>query len=789
MAKTKKGRQTNNSSGRKRAPPTRRLAEADEAKEKVVEIEEIDISSLADDDPTKKRVAAGNALTTLLPDSSSEDEAMSAQDNTPRKGEDKKRQRFAKETEIIDIQNDDDSSSYQVGPSPIRLTDRMDAESLDSERMVTIADILGEGPEETMEFPEPLVITKDCRYTCQVKVTPCDNPAKHIAEKSVAFFKWMQNKIGKELSIATWDDAAEKHRVYAKAQQLPKTSETSAWTAIWGTWVNIKPQQEGTAYLKIRFTTKSPDTLTRRLDTLGELRDEITAETGLTISRLPTPCQAVQVGCVGWMFGSNKCINSDDLQKEIRRLINIPPHIRMGISWRAIKLENGRTPPWIDNVQPASALHIDIDWFHAPIYKPLIANLFKKHGTTKPLGLSLRLIPCFSSDEGKNSTTDQRVAAIDMRDKKEYLVKEHLIIIKTPYILNLDQPTKPNGSMTLRRYLKNLHPQGLVAARLILSVDRAWQEGSKDTNIVTTKEFAPQAQDALRNMIPECVHRFGIGAKGWFTREGLLAFKGVEWDPTKNKSVSDRDVEALRVVAEDYFGMGDAWRQKKADSKRPTLRTSNHNNESNKEATAGDPADSIPTEQGKKQATVENLLAELGNKKNDAPSFGDLYQRQHDGDTAKTSHQNGKDDLSLSSHESDCDQDDVTFANIPDNLPYKTTNEGDVSTAKSSVHYRLQRDKCRELAEKSQEESRQLLETLRMEREELMQAREELEKLRVSTRKTTDSTSLSVAVRGAQRTTLPREKARGNTSNTQTVTPSANRGGTGATADSAGEYT
>ena len=99
----------------------------------------------------------------------------------------------------------------------------------------------------------------------------------------------------------------------------------------------------------------------------------------------------------------------------------------------------------------------------------------------------------------------------------------------------------PNGTMTLRRYLKNLHPEGLVAARLILSVDKNWQSnGSNDTIIVTTKEYAPQVQEALRNMIPECVHRFGVGTKGWFTREGLHAFRGVHWDPTNNKSISDQ---------------------------------------------------------------------------------------------------------------------------------------------------------------------------------------------------------------------------------------------------------
>ena len=97
----------------------------------------------------------------------------------------------------------------------------------------------------------------------------------------------------------------------------------------------------------------------------------------------------------------------------------------------------------------------------------------------------------------------------------------------------------------------------------------------------------------------------------------------------------------------------------------------------------------------------------------------------------------------------------MTFADIPSNLRHPTGSVvGDASTAKSSTHYRLQRDKSRELAARSQEESRQLLETLQLEREELIKTREELERMRISKAKT--------------------------------VTPSANRDRAGAAADSAG---
>ena len=115
--------------------------------------------------------------------------------------------------------------------------------------------------------------------------------------------------------------------------------------------------------------------------------------------------------------------------------------------------------------------------------------------------------------------------------------------------------------------------------------------------------------------------------------------------------------------------------------------------------------------------------------------------------------------MSLSSHESDHNPTSVTFADLSQVQTQRTNHQttlGDNSTAKSSTHYRLQRDKSRELAAKSQEESRQLLEALRTEREELLKAREELERLRLST-----------------------------SSQNHMVTPSAKRGNNGTAADSA----
>ena len=201
MVKTRKGRQTNHSKGKTSASSPRATRIRESAKAKDQQVEAIDITTLADDDPTQSlRNRVRGFLSLMGDDSSVEDDTGVPTSNTPRKGEDKKRQRFAKEFEVIEADKDDSTSSSIEGPPvPLRLTERMEVESISSGHSVTIADILGAGPEETIELPEPLIITKDCRYSCQVKVPPCDSPIQHVAEKVINFMKWAQDKVGKEL--------------------------------------------------------------------------------------------------------------------------------------------------------------------------------------------------------------------------------------------------------------------------------------------------------------------------------------------------------------------------------------------------------------------------------------------------------------------------------------------------------------------------------------------------------------------------------------------------------------
>ena len=781
MARTRKGRTPQGPRGPQRDGSTRRTNRIENSNENEHNTTELDLSTVPDDDPVVLPTAPTETPIRTTPsarsprqthlsasdvDDDDEDDSEEEQSVTPRKGADKKRQRFAASNEIFELEAVDgdssDAASSVNAPTPVTLLDRMDedVEEVTADTRTTIAAILSDGPQETVRLPERLNMRKDCRYMVIISVPACDQPMEKLAERYTALFKWLQSKVGNALSIAAWEDVDGKPKTYRTPKDLPKPTEISAWTAIYGQWVDLHPKDDALAFVKIRFTTVSPDVLTYQLPNLGTLHEQIKHEVkNVKLNRHPIACQAVDPTCVGWLFGSNRWINSDLLLQEIIKMSNLPPNVRVGLQWRAIRLPNGKAPKWTDGIAPSSALHLDMDSYAVAAYQPEIAKLFKKHGSSKPLGLNLRLIPCFRTDLGKNATLDEKESFELMRDKQDYLIKHHLVKTSTSFILNLDKPTRPGGKWTLRRYLRNLHPEGLVAQRLILSVDKAWGEGKNVTNIVTNKEYAAEVQTAISNMIPECAHRFGKGIRGWFSNEALMTFKDVKWDPNRKKTISDRDVDAKRQVEEDFFGMGTAWRKATHQpSTRPTNTATAPSSSTQTTPQLGTPAASIPTTKDKSAPTINAVLDDLTNRKTHAASFGELYQRPHDGDTAKTSQAPG-DDMSLSSKESDTKTGGIRFDGIPaESGDGQASRGGDASTAKSSTHYRLQRDASRKIAAQSRAESLQLLEELRA-------AREEIDRLHMTGATTTSSTR------------------------TQLVTPSATREAADTAADGVGKRT
>ena len=88
MAKTRKGRQTNNSTGNKRSTPPRLRQVREKRRENEEKSTEIDTTTLADDDPTPSIRSRVRGFLKLMGDNSSDEEESNEPDgeNTPRKG-------------------------------------------------------------------------------------------------------------------------------------------------------------------------------------------------------------------------------------------------------------------------------------------------------------------------------------------------------------------------------------------------------------------------------------------------------------------------------------------------------------------------------------------------------------------------------------------------------------------------------------------------------------------------------------------------------------------------------
>lgn len=628
----------------------------------------------------------------------------------------KRRQSFASTAEVFNI----DASSPEMVTVPTKLADQFEVsqDNTTDKPIKTLAELLQGGPEGVSIFPTVVNPEKDIRYRAQVIISPSDDPKAFLADKVTQLFKALQSIEGMDkLGLATWSNKEGAQKFYWKSSSLPESKDHDSWTAIHGSFLSLKAQDEGLAFIRLRFVTQRPDKLSERLPNLGKFKTRLeSVVSGINFTRDPIPCQAMKPACVGWLFASHKWINSDSLLKDIVNKAKIPAYVPIGLQWRAIKDARGFSPKWVQGERQPMALHIDIDSEYASVYEPILANVFKKHGklSEKPRGLDLRLVPCFGTDTGKNATETQREAMGELRDKQEYLVHVWFVKISSYHILSLQRPTgSSKDPWSLYRYLKSLTPSGQPTARLIHSIDKAWNDPS-ETIIITTKAYHQETLQALRTMIPYCAYRWGTGCVGWFTNKGIRAFEGQNWDPARKTTISEADKEVQDVVEEDYFGMGDAWKKEEA-SKRPGGTTV---------AKTAPPPASFPTKKNSPSGLINSLSAKKGG---DVASLGSVYNRPHDGDTAFTTRV-GTDDAASVSTKGTLSHEDKEVAEIID-VDMEEVSQATVKTktsAKTAETSRVQREEmAKELADmkdliRKQAEQMKMYETMH---QEYLQAR------------------------------------------------------------------
>ncbi len=388
------------------------------------------------------------------------------------------------------------------------------------------------------------------RYNGMIETPPSDKPYKDFVIILKAYLQIIQDTLGKDIYLATWDAEQEKAFPVIKSPSKIPSSRESLGIYL-GTYVN--PKKDGSrVYLNLRLVTYKPHQVP--LERFGaELADNFSnSEHQLTIYRQPRSCQAARSDCIGWLMYSCKSMNSSTFVPALKLALNIPDTVKVGIQYRSILLDNGKKPTYDKENPPAAALHIDMDERYSLVFQARAASLWRKNSKQRlPNGVQLRLVPCFSSAIGKAMTEAQCSDATTLKERQYYFIKEHLKILPANFFISqLDTPLSDANSMTLRRAIMSRAPSKHPQNRLVHNIDAAWNQPSKHT-ITTVVGREAEAQRFLVNMVPEFLHRFGSDATKWFTGEALLIYEDLKWHHEKEITTSRNERESEAMVQKD----------------------------------------------------------------------------------------------------------------------------------------------------------------------------------------------------------------------------------------------
>ena len=215
------------------------------------------------------------------------------------------------------------------------------------------------------------------RYNGLIETPPSEKPFEDFVTLLKEYFKIIQEVLGKDIYIAAWDDEQGKtFPPIKKPSKLPASRESLG--IYLGTYIN--PKTDGSkVYLNLRLVTLTPHQVP--LDRFGmELADQFaSSKHRMTIHRQPRPCQAAKSECIGWMMYSCKSMNSATFIPAIKKALNIPEDVEIGIQYRTIANEHGKKPPFNRDDPPAAAIHLDIDERYALVYQTRASSLWRKN--------------------------------------------------------------------------------------------------------------------------------------------------------------------------------------------------------------------------------------------------------------------------------------------------------------------------------------------------------------------------------------------------------------------------
>jgi hypothetical protein len=316
-------------------------------------------------------------------------------------------------------------------------------------------------PEKPPTPQEPSKLSQNCgsiRYNGIIETPPSDKPFDEFLTLLAAYFQIIQDVLGKDVSLAAWDE--EQTKAFPPLISYKKLPQSKESLGIYlGTYVN--PKTEGSkVYFNLRLvTTKAHQVPLARFGM--ELADQFaSSKHRMSIHRLPRACQAAKSECIGWLMYSCKSMNSNTFIPAMKKALNILDTVAIGIQFRSIANENGKTPAFDKENPPAAAIHLDMDKRYALAYQAWCVSLWRKHLKQRlPNDIQLPLVTCFTSATGKSMTDKEQSDAKTLLEGHFYFVKEHLPTLP-PYffISQLDTPLSEDNSMTLRLAMMSRAP-------------------------------------------------------------------------------------------------------------------------------------------------------------------------------------------------------------------------------------------------------------------------------------------------------------------------------------------
>jgi hypothetical protein len=202
-------------------------------------------------------------------------------------------------------------------------------------------------PERTSAPHEPLTLSPNCgsiRYNRNIETPPSDKPLEEFITLLAAYLQIIQDVLGKDVSLAAWDkEQAKAFPPLKSPKKIPKSKESLG--IYLGTYVN--PKTEGSkVFLNLRLVTtkKAQQVPVARFGM--ELADQFASSKHcMSINRQPRACQAAKSECIGCFFYSCKSMNSSTLIPAIKKALNIPDKVAIGIQFRSIANKLGKKKP------------------------------------------------------------------------------------------------------------------------------------------------------------------------------------------------------------------------------------------------------------------------------------------------------------------------------------------------------------------------------------------------------------------------------------------------------------